>query len=59
MTPMDKAVPEGNDISILVVSCDKYHDLWAPFFTLFFGIGRTVHTRFISVLTQVPTMIRG
>ncbi len=36
MTPMDKAVPAGNDISILVVSCDKYHDLWAPFFTLFF-----------------------
>src|SRR5208283_4870127 len=25
-----------NDISVLVVSCDKYRDLWAPFFTLFF-----------------------
>jgi hypothetical protein len=36
MTPADKAMPEGNDISILVASCDKYRDLWAPFFTLFF-----------------------
>jgi hypothetical protein len=24
------------DASVLVVSCDKYHDLWVPFFTLFF-----------------------
>lgn len=23
------------DISVLVVSCDKYSDLWGPFFTLF------------------------
>lgn len=25
-----------NDIAVLVVSCDKYQDLWKPFFTLFF-----------------------
>jgi hypothetical protein len=25
-----------NDIAVLVSSCDKYHDLWEPFFTLFF-----------------------
>lgn len=24
------------DIAVLVVSCDKYQDLWKPFFTLFF-----------------------
>ncbi len=29
-------MPEGNDISVLVVSCDEYDDLWTPFFTLFF-----------------------
>lgn len=23
------------DISVLIVSCDKYSDLWKPFFTLF------------------------
>jgi hypothetical protein len=27
---------EGVDTSVLVVSCDKYRDLWVPFFTLFF-----------------------
>jgi len=27
---------EAADTSVLVVSCDKYHDLWVPFFTLFF-----------------------
>ena len=26
----------ANDVAVLVVSCDKYHDLWKPFFTLFF-----------------------
>lgn len=25
-----------SDIAVLVVSCDKYKDLWKPFFTLFF-----------------------
>src|SRR3989338_3266453 len=24
------------DTSVLVVSCDKYQDIWKPFFTLFF-----------------------
>jgi hypothetical protein len=27
---------QGTDTSVLVVSCDKYRDLWVPFFTLFF-----------------------
>jgi hypothetical protein len=26
----------NEDISILVVSCDRYRDLWQPFFTMFF-----------------------
>jgi hypothetical protein len=26
----------ANNVAILVTSCDKYHDLWDPFFTLFF-----------------------
>lgn len=26
----------SNDMAVLVVSCDKYQDLWKPFFTLFF-----------------------
>jgi len=29
----EKAVSE---IAVLILSCDKYHDLWRPFFTLFF-----------------------
>ncbi|MGD0661898.1 MAG: hypothetical protein ABSD38_27885 [Syntrophorhabdales bacterium] len=34
--PITGVTPEEFDTSILVVSCDKYRDLWAPFFTLFF-----------------------
>lgn len=25
-----------NDVSVLIYSCDKYSDIWGPFFTLFF-----------------------
>ncbi len=35
-TSTDRSIPEQNNISVLVVSCDKYQDLWAPFFTLLF-----------------------
>ena len=34
--PTVRSMPEGNGISVLVVSCDKYRDLWLPFFTLLF-----------------------
>jgi hypothetical protein len=38
MAPMDKAVPEGNDISILVVSCDKSGNLSPAPFGLLVGV---------------------
>ncbi len=39
LSPLRDPVASGAsniDVSVLVVSCDKYRDLWAPFFTLFF-----------------------
>ena len=32
---MQKRQIARSDCSILVVSCDRYRDLWTPFFTLF------------------------
>jgi hypothetical protein len=31
-----KTIEPGADISVLVVSCDAYQDLWKPFFSCFF-----------------------
>ncbi|MCX7337680.1 MAG: hypothetical protein NTX76_00110 [Alphaproteobacteria bacterium] len=34
--PQDHLVPEIKDLSILVPSCDKYSELWSPFFHFLF-----------------------
>ena len=39
-----------NNFAILVVSCDKYSDLWNPFFESFLDFGQIVHLIFIFLV---------
>ena len=40
------------DLAIIVLSCDKYNDLWAPFFTASIGIGRRALFQFTFLQTK-------
>lgn len=42
-----------NDVSVMIYSCDKYSDVWGPFFTLFFRYWECPYQVYLATETEM------